>query len=186
MKSRWSPVLLTILALIPLQSRSLALQTGNDDRLPLVILRGRVSCVTGETTQETRAQQTGALLAVNDCSTAGTRYELSMSSGVVYSCSPADAMTAMFSDPRIRERELQVTARANASNELEIIKIRAVRDGKLYDVFYFCDVCNITAYAPGPCACCRREYELKEVPAQISDLGLRDAESAKDHPSPQT
>ncbi len=37
-------------------------------------------------------------------------------------------------------------------------------DGKLHDVHYYCEVCNITAYAPGLCPCCRREMELKETP----------------------
>jgi hypothetical protein len=35
------------------------------------------------------------------------------------------------------------------------------QDGKLKLITYFCDVCNIRAYIPGPCACCQRETVLE-------------------------
>jgi hypothetical protein len=34
------------------------------------------------------------------------------------------------------------------------------QDGKLKMVTYWCDVCSIRAYAPGPCVCCQRETTL--------------------------
>jgi hypothetical protein len=35
------------------------------------------------------------------------------------------------------------------------------QDDKLKLITYFCDVCNIRAYVPGPCACCQRETVLE-------------------------
>jgi hypothetical protein len=35
------------------------------------------------------------------------------------------------------------------------------QDGKLKLITYFCEVCNIRAYVPGPCACCQRETVLE-------------------------
>jgi hypothetical protein len=90
-------------------------------------------------------------------------------------------MTAMFSDPRVRQQELQITGRLNPTGQVEVTKVRSVKEGRLYDIYYFCDVCNITAYAPGPCACCRREYELRETPIEISDLGLGAGGQADKH-----
>jgi rubrerythrin len=77
---------------------------------------------------------------------------------------PADAMAAMFTDLRVRQRELQITARLRAADQLELIKVQSVKEGKVYDIFYFCEVCNIKAYAPGLCPCCRNELEFRETP----------------------
>ena len=34
------------------------------------------------------------------------------------------------------------------------------KDGKLKLVTYWCDVCSIRAYTPGPCVCCQRETTI--------------------------
>ncbi|HTS27786.1 MAG TPA: hypothetical protein VMH81_18050 [Bryobacteraceae bacterium] len=34
------------------------------------------------------------------------------------------------------------------------------QNGKLKLVSYWCDVCSIRAYTPGPCVCCQRETHL--------------------------
>jgi len=34
------------------------------------------------------------------------------------------------------------------------------KDGKLKLISYWCDVCSIRAYTPGPCACCQRETTI--------------------------
>ena len=36
----------------------------------------------------------------------------------------------------------------------------AVQNGKVRLITYYCDVCNIRAYTPGPCACCQKETTL--------------------------
>lgn len=64
----------------------------------------------------------------------------------------------------VRKRELVVRARPTASDELETVKVRSIRDGRLHDLDYFCEVCNIVAYAPGPCVCCGRPMALRETP----------------------
>jgi hypothetical protein len=34
------------------------------------------------------------------------------------------------------------------------------KDGALKMITYWCEVCGIRAYTPGPCVCCQRETEL--------------------------
>ncbi len=34
------------------------------------------------------------------------------------------------------------------------------KDGRLRMIAYFCEVCNIRSYTPGPCVCCQRETVL--------------------------
>jgi|SRR5437588_574181 len=35
------------------------------------------------------------------------------------------------------------------------------QNGKLKMITYWCDVCSIRAYAPGPCVCCQKETTLE-------------------------
>jgi hypothetical protein len=37
----------------------------------------------------------------------------------------------------------------------------AVDKGKVKVITYYCDVCNIRTYVPGPCACCQKETTLE-------------------------
>lgn len=37
----------------------------------------------------------------------------------------------------------------------------AVKNGSVKIITYFCDVCNIRQYTPGPCPCCQREMTLE-------------------------
>ena len=98
------------------------------------------------------------------CTEANHNFGFESKSGKLYKFPSTDAMTAIFTDNRVRQRELQISARLHSGDQLEIIKVQSVKEGKLYDVFYFCEVCNITAYVPGLCPCCRNELEFRETP----------------------
>lgn len=126
-----------------------------DSDPPLVVVRGRAVCL------DSSGRPSDSLFACDETSRA---FGLATKDGKLYKFLPGDAMTAMFTDMRVRQRELQVTARLQPSDRLEIIKVQSVKEGKLYDIFYFCEVCNIRAYAPGLCPCCRNELEFRETP----------------------
>jgi hypothetical protein len=82
-----------------------------------------------------------------------------------YSFLAKDPRTEIFSDPRVRERTLRVTGRTKEGDQIEITAVQSIRDGRPHDLYYRCEVCNITAYAGGPCACCQAELEFRETPA---------------------
>lgn len=115
-----------------------------------VTLRGRVICV----------DQTGEKI---ECTDENNRYALRTHEGQDFYFLESDTKSAMFDDPRVRARELEVTAWLNQEG-LEIIKIYSIRDGQLYDIHYFCELCQIKAYVGGPCWCCQKEFELVEEP----------------------
>jgi hypothetical protein len=70
-------------------------------------------------------------------------------------------------EKRLQTREFQLTLRqANNSPLYEIIKSQLIRKGKVYDFYYFCEVCNITTYSPGRCMCCQQETEYREKLAE--------------------
>jgi len=101
----------------------------------------------------------------DDCLVESTKFLFKSRDGNIYSFVPDDALTAMFTDHRVRQRELQLTALERQKGQLELVAVQSIKNGKLYDIYYYCDICNITAYAPGPCPCCRRELEFKETPS---------------------
>jgi hypothetical protein len=113
-------------------------------------LRGRVVCVSPSAEVQPCGEQTN-------------RFALQPAEGSLRLFSVSDLLTRMFEDELVRERELIVRARPTPEG-LETIKVYSVHDGKPWDLDYFCEVCNIVAYAPGPCPCCRRPLVLRERP----------------------
>jgi len=124
------------------------------DPYSLAIVRGRAICL------DAAGREADPLFGCNEAS---HRFSFAGKDGKLYRFSATDPMTVMFSDPRVRQRELQVTARLRAGDQLEVIKVQSIKEGKLYDIFYFCEVCNIKAYAPGLCPCCRNDLEFRET-----------------------
>jgi hypothetical protein len=156
--SRFLVLLLTML-LLPAPDSLLAAEAGpatlQGEGPTLTVVRGRAICL------DAGGNEADPLFG---CPGTSTRFGFASRDGRLYRFSQADTMTPVFTDPRVRQRELQITARLHAGNELEIIKVQSIKDGKLYDIFYYCDVCSITAYVPGLCPCCRNELEFRETP----------------------
>ncbi|HKV43003.1 MAG TPA: hypothetical protein VJX67_27665 [Blastocatellia bacterium] len=121
-----------------------------------VVLTGTVACV----------DKSGHSLAADrECPLDPGKFVLTTTDGTLYSFLSTDVMTAMFTDTRVRQRLLRITALEHPGHQLEVDTVQSIKDGKLYDIYYYCDICNITEYAPGPCPCCRKELEFKETPA---------------------
>src|SRR5262249_1357402 len=97
-----------------------------------------------------------------DCNKESAHYELLTSDGRTFTFSPDDLLVTMFAESRVRKMELQITGLPHDKNLLELIKIQALHDGKVYDIFYYCEVCKITAYGAGPCPCCYQPLEFIE------------------------
>ncbi|MEE8257294.1 MAG: hypothetical protein V3R60_05330 [Acidobacteriota bacterium] len=68
-------------------------------------------------------------------------------------------------DEHLRGRKMRLEGRLNGEGMFEVVKLFTVRDGQLYKVRYYCEICAITAVQPGPCACCQGPTEFQEIPA---------------------
>ncbi len=124
-----------------------------------VSLRGRVICYTEELQKPYQV--------IPDCETRGHVYTLKTGDGRLYPFLPVDTAAAVWMDERYRQRELQVTARLfPQTNFIEVIKFQSWRNGKLHDLYYFCDVCYISSHKPGPCECCQDPVQFRETPAE--------------------
>lgn len=69
-------------------------------------------------------------------------------------------------DPRVNGFEVEAHGHFTASGQFLIdgqhTRPLLVRDGgKLKMITYWCDVCYIRAYAPGPCVCCQKDTDLE-------------------------
>ncbi|MEN3331657.1 MAG: hypothetical protein V7641_1022 [Blastocatellia bacterium] len=156
MNSLIIPLLMAFAALLPSLKPVGVPQAETAGQPGLVVLRGHIVCL------DATGKRLDALLG---CNGPGVRYTLADRDGKLHDFSSIDASTAIFTDVRVRQRELQVTAQTTAKHQLEIIRVQSIREGKLYDLYYFCELCNIRAYAPGLCPCCRNEMEFRETPA---------------------
>jgi len=152
--------LLLIIAM-PLAAMAQEKATVAEESKP-VILHGHVVCITEELQ---RLYQ-----VTPDCERRGHVYGLKTTDGKLYPFLPTDTAAAIFSDQRVRERELRVTARLFPQAPfIEVIKLQSLREGKLYDLYYYCEVCNITTHKPGHCVCCQQEVEFRETPAEADN-----------------
>jgi len=67
-------------------------------------------------------------------------------------------------DKRLANRAIRVEGEWAPDGTLKVSQFYTAKDGKLYRVRYFCEVCNIEALEPGDCVCCQAPTELQEVP----------------------
>ncbi len=66
-------------------------------------------------------------------------------------------------DKRLVGREIRVEGEWDGGT-FKVSQLYTVKDGKLFRVRYYCDVCNIEALEPGKCVCCQAPTELQEIP----------------------
>lgn len=116
-----------------------------------VLIQGRILCL------DENGEATG-------CTDSSRDFALETADGELFFFSRSDQKTKMFWDSRVRERELRVKVWVHENNRVEIIKVYSLVGGELFDIHYFCAVCNITAYGGGPCWCCQDDFELRETP----------------------
>jgi len=71
----------------------------------------------------------------------------------------------VLGDPRLNGFEVEAKGRFTAPDRFLIdpIHTRALlvrQGGKLRMITYWCDLCSIRSFTPGPCVCCQRETTL--------------------------
>lgn len=124
-----------------------------------VSLRGKVVCLTEELDKRFNV--------LPDCDKRHHVYSLKTGDGKIHPLLPTETSAAVWMDERFRQRELQITARSFPDTDhIEVIKIQSWVSAKLYDLYYYCDICAITAFKPGACECCQEPVEFRETLAK--------------------
>jgi hypothetical protein len=133
-----------------------------DASTEVVAVRGRIVCLDAATA-------TFDDPANDPCNQPGARFELRTSAAEVVHFLPEDSRAAIFTDPQVRAKEIEVRGWRRAGDAIEILSVHSIVAGVPHHLHYRCDVCNITTDAPGPCWCCGKPFELREEPAEGGD-----------------
>jgi hypothetical protein len=75
-----------------------------------------------------------------------------------------DGISRMFFvDKQLQNRPVRLTGLlAPGTKNLRVVRGQTVKDGKVYDVDYWCETCQISIAEPGPCYCCGDDVEFRE------------------------
>ena len=78
-----------------------------------------------------------------------------------------DGSKMLFMDSQLRNRPVRLTAvPERGTKKLRVVSVQTVKDGKVYDVDYWCEICQISLLQPGKCYCCGDETVRRERPAK--------------------
>ncbi|MFN0110386.1 MAG: hypothetical protein ACKVZH_16135 [Blastocatellia bacterium] len=124
-----------------------------------VSLRGKIVCLTEELDKRFNV--------LPNCDDQHHVYSLKTNDDKIHPLLPTESAAAVWMDERFRQRDLQITARSFPNtNHIEVIKIQSLINAKLYDLYYYCDICAITAFKPQACECCQEQVEFRETLAK--------------------
>jgi hypothetical protein len=87
-------------------------------------------------------------------------------SGAVYTLISNRMSSALFIDTNLQTKTLLLKGRVLPNTRsFEVTgNLRSIRDGKVHELYYYCDICSIKGSDPGPCMCCREPVHLVEEP----------------------
>jgi hypothetical protein len=68
-------------------------------------------------------------------------------------------------DPRLGGLELETLGHFTSANQFTLgpfydKNMFVIKDGRRLRITYWCDICAIRTYAPGPCVCCQKWTDL--------------------------
>jgi hypothetical protein len=92
--------------------------------------------------------------------------------GQLFTIIKDDQSRMLYLDPDLHNRKLCLTAvKIPNTQMLQIKKVQTLKDGKLYNVDYWCDRCQLAATQPGRCICCGEVVFRRELPANSTTSG---------------
>ena len=71
---------------------------------------------------------------------------------------------ALFLDTNLWSKVLLLTGKPHDKSFEVTGNLHSIKNGKVQELFYYCDVCSISTSLPGLCACCREPVVLTEKP----------------------
>ncbi len=106
-------------------------------------------------------------LKESPCEGVAATLAIKAANGDLYPLAAGKSADTLLQEKRLQTREFRLTLRETDEDKtFQIIKSQLIRAGNIYDFYYFCEICNITTYTPGPCMCCRAPTEYREAAAK--------------------
>jgi hypothetical protein len=135
---------------------------------PLAVLAAVLAGVSGA--QEQTRDATNSIIELRGKVIPGTNQPVvfKAESGAVYNFVSNRMSFALLTDTNLQSKNLVLKGRTQpATNLFEVTgNLRSIQNGKLCDLFYFCEICTIYGIEPGPCFCCREPVILVERPVK--------------------
>jgi len=105
---------------VPASVLAVTLGSGNwnSQNPQLTVVRGRAVCLNSAGRE---------VESPFGCTETGSRFGFASQDGKLYKFLPTDTMTTVFTDTRVRQRQLQLTARLHDGDQLEIIKVQSIK-----------------------------------------------------------
>jgi hypothetical protein len=90
-------------------------------------------------------------------------YGFKTTDGTFYTLLRTKWSEGLFVDKRLQGKELILRGKVLPKTQIfDMTAMRSVRNGVVFDLYYYCDICAIKTLAPGPCMCCQGPVELTE------------------------
>lgn len=87
--------------------------------------------------------------------------------GKIYPLIKSDGARMFFKEPKLRDRPMRLTGRLIADTHLlQVIQVHSLKNGKLHDIYYWCDICVIKRFEKQDCDCCGAPMVLREEPVK--------------------
>ena len=91
--------------------------------------------------------------------------------GTFYTLLRTNMSEALFVDKRLQEKELMLKGRTFPKTQLlEAIRLYAIHENIVYEIYYYCQICTISALAPQDCECCQEPVKLVEKPTDMKPI----------------
>lgn len=124
------------------------------DRYETVVLQGRVTW-TAEALRRLHGVRT-------DPEVAEQSLVLETAAGELHPLAEDARGIAFRRDERLREIDVELLGRRHhGSPFIQVVEIRELRDGRRYELDYWCEICAIAMYELKACDCCQGPIELR-------------------------
>lgn len=102
-----------------------------------------------------------------DADAAATWFALVTDDGKIYPLIKDDGARMFFKDTRLLNRPMRLTGQLlSGAPMIQVVEVHSLRDGKLHEVYYWCDRCAIKRYEKKICDCCLDPMDLRETPVK--------------------
>lgn len=70
----------------------------------------------------------------------------------------------IMADERLASRTIRLEGQWKEKDRVfEVQHLHTVKQGKEFRVLYYCSVCDLWSFKPGPCVCCTKLLDLREL-----------------------
>lgn len=87
--------------------------------------------------------------------------------GKIYPLIKDSGSRMFYKDKALLKRPMRIVGRVLPGSQLlQVLEFHGLKQGKLIEIYYWCDICSIRRYEKNLCECCGGPMEKMEVPVK--------------------